>query len=74
MEELKRMYNEFVNATREVSERVKHYKMDLQKEIEFEEGRLSAFFRVCYLMNYEVPKKIIDEIKSDFEYYKLLID
>lgn len=71
MEEVKKMYKEFVKLMTEVTKRFKNYSDNEKILIEYEEGRVSAFFNVCYMME-DIPEKLMDTLKGEFELYKNL--
>lgn len=71
MEELNRMYKEFEKLMIEVTKRFKNYSDNEKILIEYEEGRVSAFFNVCYMME-DIPEKLMDTLKGEFELYKNL--
>lgn len=71
MEEVKKMYKEFVKLMMEVTKRFKNYSDNEKILIEYEEGRVSAFFNVCYMME-DIPEKLMDTLKGEFELYKNL--
>ena len=72
MEEANKMYKEFVKLMTEVTKRFKNYSDNEKILIEYEEGRVSAFFNVCYMME-DIPEKLMDTLKGDFEFYKRVI-
>lgn len=72
MEEVKKMYKEFVKLMTEVTKRFKNYSDNEKILIEYEEGRVSAFFNVCYMME-NIPEKLMDTLKEEFKLYKRLI-
>lgn len=71
MEELNKIYKEFVKLMTEVTKRFKNYSDNEKILIEYEEGRVSAFFNVCYMME-DIPEKLMDTLKGEFELYKNL--
>lgn len=71
MEEANKMYKEFVKLMTEVTKRFKNYSDNEKILIEYEEGRVSAFFNVCYMME-DIPEKLMDTLKGEFELYKNL--
>lgn len=72
MEELNKIYKEFGKLTLEVTRKFKQYKENEKIAIEFQEGRVSALLNVCYMLE-DIPERIMDELKDDFEFYKNLI-
>lgn len=73
MEELSRMYKEFGKLMIEVTRRFKDYNDNEKMVIEFQEGRVSALFNACYLMDDDIPEKLMDALRDDFEFYKRVI-
>ena len=71
MEEIKKMYKEFVKLMTEVTKRFKNYRNNKKILIEYEEGRVSAFFIFFYMME-DIPEKLMDTLKGEFEFYKNL--
>lgn len=73
MEELNKMYKEFVKLVKEVTRKFKEYNENEKMVIKFQEGRVSALINACYLMDDDIPEKLMDTLKDDFKFYKRLI-
>lgn len=73
MEELNKIYKEFGKLMMEVTRKFKEYNEIEKMAIEFQEGRVSALIKACYLMDDDIPEKLMDTLKDDFKFYKRLI-
>ena len=73
MEDLNKFYKEFGKLMMEVTRKFKEYSENEKMVIEFQEGRVSALINACYLMDDDIPEKLMDALKDDFKFYKRVI-
>lgn len=71
MEEVRRIYKEYTKISFGVTSKWNEIDHNTQMLITFHEGKLTGLLDVCYMMD-DVAESIIDIVKKEFEFYKVL--
>lgn len=72
MEELNKIYKEFEQLMLKVTRNFKKFNENEKIIIEFYEGRVSGLLNACYMMDDDIPEKLMKVLKNDFIIYKNL--